>query len=110
MSRSTLNVIGVIILIIGLSCVALIERNARIADANALEDSEATHMLLHPEDYGSYNRASEEMGGKFGSLLVGLMKWAVSLGHSRPFAVTIAVVSLIAAAGVFAKSNLSAGK
>ena len=110
MSRSTLNLIGVIILIIGLSCVALIERNAQIADATAIEDSEATHMLLHPEDYGSYSRASEEMGGKFGSLLVGWVKWAISLGHSRSFAVVVAAVSLIAGGGILVSTNLSPRK
>jgi hypothetical protein len=110
MSRSTLNFIAVVILVIGLTCVALIERNARIADANAMEDSEATHMLLHPEDYGSYSRASEEMGGKFGALFVSWIKWAGGLGHSRPFAVAVATVSLIAAGGIFASSNLSPRK
>ena len=110
MSRSTLNFIGVVILVIGLSCVALIERNARIADATALEDSEATHMLLHPEDYGSYNRASEEMGGKFGTLLAGWVKWAGNLGHSRSFAFFVAAVSLIAGGGILVSSNLSPRK
>ena len=110
MSRSLLNLIGVAILIVGLGSVALIERNARIADATAMEDSEATHMLLHPEDYGSYNRASEEMGGKFGTLLVGWIKWVGSLGHSRSFAVVVAAVSLIAGGGILISSNLSPRK
>jgi hypothetical protein len=110
MSRSILNLTGVVILIVGLGSVALIERNARIEDANVIEDSEATHELLHPEDYGSYVRTAETMGGKFGLLLDGWVQWAGDLGHSRPFAVTIAVVSLIAATGVFAISNLSSQK
>ena len=72
MSRTHLNVIGVLILIVGLSCVALIERNARIQDANAIEDSEATHALLHPEDYASYARSAEtpvcQHAHRFGTL------------------------------------------
>ena len=106
MPRSVLNLIGVVILIAGLGCVALIERNARIEDANALEDSEATHALLHPEDYGSYVRSAETLGGKMGMLLGGWVQWAGNLGHSRPFAVAIAIVSLISATGIFTTSNL----
>jgi hypothetical protein len=108
MSRSVLNLIAVFILIVGLGSVALIERNARIAEANAMEDSEATHQLLHPEDYGSYTRSAEEMGGKMGLLLIGWIKSAQDLGHSRRFAIFVAVVSLLAATGVFAASNSSA--
>ena len=110
MSRSLLNLIGVAILIVGLGSVALIERNARIADANALEDSEATHALLHPEDYGSYTRTAESMGGKTGMLLAGGVQWVEDLGHSRTFAIAIAVVSLAAATGIFTTSNVSPGK
>jgi hypothetical protein len=107
MSRSILNIIGVAILILGLGSVALIERNARIADANAIEDTEATHQLLHPEDYGSYNRAAESVGGKFGMLLGQGVEWAGGLGHSRPFAITIAIVSVLAAGGIFARSSVT---
>jgi hypothetical protein len=110
MSRSILNLIGIVILIIGLGSVALIERNARIADANTIEDSEETHMLLHPEDYGSYVRSAETLGGKWGLILDGFVQWAGDLGHSRGFAITIAAVSLLAATGVFAASNLSPRK
>jgi hypothetical protein len=110
MSRSVLNLIGVIILIAGLGSVALIERNAQYEEAHAIEDSEATHALLYPEDYGSYARSAESMGGKFGLLLDGWLKSALGLGHSRSFAVTIAVVSLIASTGIFARSNLPSRK
>ena len=110
MSRSLLNLIGIVILVAGLGSVALIERNARMEDASAMEDSEATHALLHPEDYGSYVRSAEEMGGKMGLLLDGWLRSAEGLGHSRPFAVVIAIVSLIAATGIFARSNLSPRK
>lgn len=107
MSRSLLNLIGIVILVAGLGSVALIERNARMEDASAMEDSEATHALLHPEDYGSYVRSAETMGGKTGLLLAGWVKWVGELGHSRPFAISIAVVSLVAATGVFMTSNFS---
>jgi hypothetical protein len=107
MSRSLLNVIGVFILVAGLGSVTLIERNARIQDANAIEDSEATHALLHPEDYGSYTRSAEMMSGKSALLLDRLVQNVEDLGHSRPFAITIAVVSFVAAAGIFMRSNLS---
>jgi hypothetical protein len=110
MSRSLLNSIGVAILIAGLSIVALIERNARIQEASAMEDTEATHALLHPEDYGSYTRSAETVGGKTGLLLDGWLRSAGDLGHSRPFAITIAVVSLVAAAGIFSNSILSPRK
>jgi hypothetical protein len=110
MSRSIRNLIGVLILIAGLGSVALIERNARIQDANAMEDSEATVALLHPEDYGSYVRSAETMGGKTGLLLDEFVKWVGGLGHSRPFAIAIAVVSLIAATGIFTTSNFSPRK
>jgi hypothetical protein len=106
MSRSILNLIAVAILIVGLGCVALIERNARIEDANAIEDNEATHALLHPEDYGSYTRSAETIGGKSGMLLSDALKATANLGHSRPFAVVIAIVSLIAATGIFTVSIL----
>jgi len=105
MSRSLLNLIGIVILVAGLGSVALIERNARMEDASAMEDSEATHALLHPEDYGSYVRSAETMGGKFGLLLDGWLKSVLGLGHSRSFAVTVAVISLIASTGIFARTN-----
>jgi len=110
MSRSILNLIGVIILIVGLGSVALIERNARIEEANAIEDTEATHGLLHPEDYGSYARGAETIGGKSGVILNGWLQSVGDLGHSRSFAIVVAVVSFAAAAGIFAKSNLAAKK
>jgi hypothetical protein len=106
MSRSVLNLIGVAVLVVGLGLVAQIERNAQYEEAHAMEDSEATHALLHPEDYGSYVRSAETMGGKFGLLLDGWLTNALGLGHSRSFAVTVAVISLIAATGIFARSNL----
>ena len=110
MPRSILNLVGMVILFIGLGSVALIERNARFYDANSLEDTEATHALLHPEDYGSYVRSGEMLGGRTGVLLGGWIQSVGDLGHSRPFAITVAIISLIAATGFFATSSLSSRK
>ena len=107
MSRFRLNLVGVAILLIGLGSVAMIERNARIQEANSLEDTEATHALLHPEDSREYMRNAEMMGGKLGVLLNSWLQNVEDLGHSRPFAIAIAAVSLVAAAAVFTSSNLS---
>jgi len=107
MSRFTLNLVGVAILFIGLGSVAMIERNARIQEANSLDDSEATHALLYPQDSREYVRSAEMMGGKLGLLLDGWIQSVTDLGHSRPFAIAIAVVSLIAATAAFTSSNLS---
>ena len=106
MSRIHLNLIGVVILLAGLGGVALVEHNVRVQEANALEDTPETHALLHPEDSREYARNAEMMGGKFPMISDGWWQSAADLGHSRGFAMVIAVVSLGAAAVVFAKSNL----
>jgi hypothetical protein len=106
MPRSILNFIGVVVLVLGLGLVALIERNARTQEDNSMEDTEATHALLHPEDYANYARSAETMGGKFGMLLDGWLQNAEDLGHSRSFAIVLAVISLGGAAGIFYRANL----
>ena len=101
MTRTVLNIIGVAILILGLGIVAVIERNANVADQNALPETEANYYLNHPDDNRVYATTGQEIGGSFGVLLVGIMQFTGSLGHSRPFAITIAVVSFIAAGCAF---------
>ena len=105
-----LNLIGIVILVAGLGSVALIERNARRYEASRVEDTEATHALLYPEDSRQYVRAAEEMNGKFVMIIEGWWQSAENLGHSRAFAVTVAVVSLLAASCAFSKSTFSPRK
>jgi hypothetical protein len=108
MSHFHLNLVGVLILVFGLGCVALIENNARVQEAAALEDTPETHALLHPEDSREYARNAEMMGGKFTIMIDEWWDSLTGLGHSRGFAVVIAVLSLGAAGAVFTKSTLSA--
>jgi hypothetical protein len=107
MSRFHLNLIGVLILLLGLGSVALIERNVRVQEATAMEDTEETHALLHPEDSREYVHNTEMMGGKMTIIIDGWWQSVTDLGHSRGFAMVVAVLSLGVAGAVFAKSNLS---
>jgi len=107
MSRSKLNFLGVVILVVGLGCVGLIEHNVRVQEANAVDDTEETHALLHPEDSREYVRNAEMIGGKLGLLVDGWCQSLEDLGHSRRFAITIAVLSLGAATAAFTKSAFS---
>ncbi len=107
MRSSTLNILGVVILFLGLGSVVLIERNVRIEEETRVEDTEETHALLYPQDYASYARGTEMIGGKMTALMIQWQRELAELGHSRPFAIGIALLSMGAAAGFFAKSHLS---
>jgi len=109
MSRFRLNLIGVLILLLGLGSVALIEHNVRVQEAAAVDDTPETHALLHPEDSREYARNAEMMGGKLTMIIDDWWQSITDLGHSRHFAIVVAVLSLGAASVIFAKSNLAAG-
>jgi len=105
-----LNSIGILILFAGLGSTALIERNARLAEEARPQENEANYFLLHPESSRAYMRSANEMEGPFGVFLADRLKNISDLGHSRTFAIVLAVGSLAAAAGVFIKALLLPGK
>jgi hypothetical protein len=107
MRRSTLNFLGVAVLAFGLGSVMLIERNIRFDEAHRLEDTESTHALLHPEDYGAYERNAEQISGKIGLLFDRWGQSVANLGHSRSFALIQAALSLVGAAALFLSPDRS---
>lgn len=108
-SRSfRLNLLGVIILISGLSSATSIwlaqdrlDRQTRPAGTNVTGP-------LSPEDSRRYSHDVELYYGKTGLLMDQWKRWLAELTQGKPLARMIAVASLVVAAGLFylaAKSN-----
>jgi len=96
--RSLLNYAGIVILLVGMSVGDFIYwRSLQGGDSgNGDEDS-----LVSPYDSRMYERDVERYVGTFGLIMDQWSRSAAKLAEPRPLAITIIVVSILAAGGCF---------
>jgi hypothetical protein len=99
--RLILNLLGLIVLIAGISSAASIwlaqDRIDRQANAGATNATEP----LSPEDSRRYTHDVELYYGETGMLMEKWKRWIHEMTQGKPLADTIAVASLILASGLF---------
>jgi len=95
--RSLLNYIGVFILLVGIGVGEFIYwRSFQGGSATGDEDP-----LLSQYDSRAYQRGVQMYVGTFGLIMDQWSRAAAKLGEPRPLAITIAVLSMLAAGGCF---------
>ena len=99
--RSTLNLIGVLILLTGFGSAALIWRAQDRAGKEGGDEVTNPGAPLATSDSRKQSREVEIYYGKTGVLLERWSERAESLAHGRPLAKIIAVVSCVTAVGCF---------
>lgn len=101
--RSSLNLIGAIILLIGLAGAALIYQSAK----NDLygEAAEGSIYLTRPENFKLYRHNLEVYGGKFNVIMDDFWRWFTGLGQGKSLAFIIACLAIIISCGFFYKAN-----
>jgi hypothetical protein len=99
----TRPLIGLIILLIGLSSAALIYRSAekKAGDVLGYEQGSEGSYPVEPGDSKKYQRDLELYGGKANVLLDELRRWLVSLWHGKSLAVIVAAFTIIIALLLF---------
>jgi hypothetical protein len=105
--RVYLNLMGVLILLVGLGSAVLIYWTAGSYEAGVLgyEQSDGSVYLVRPEDSKQYERNMELYGGKANLLADDFRRWFVGLWHGRSLARTVACITIVISAGVFFYAN-----
>src|ERR1700722_12125680 len=95
--RSLLNYIGVAVLMVGTGAGEFIYwRSLHAADRTSDEE-----IMLTPETSRIYERNVETNIGTFGLIMVKFSNAMAKLGEPKPLAITLVVVSALAAGGCF---------
>jgi hypothetical protein len=95
--RSLLNYIGIFILMIGVGVAEFIYWRSLHGDAG----SDGENPLLSQYDSRVYQREIQMYTGTFGLIMDEWSRAAAKLGEPKPLAITIAVLSMLAAGGCF---------
>jgi hypothetical protein len=98
--RSLLNYIGIFILMAGMGAGEIIYWRSLKSDAGTTDDP-----LLSQYDSRVYQRDVQMYIGTFGLIMDQWSRSVAKLGEPRPLAITIAVVSMLAAGGCFAVAS-----
>jgi hypothetical protein len=106
-SRTRLNLIGIVILLLGLSSAVLIYWRAENQAANVLgyDEGNGTYYPIMPDDSKKYVRGLELYGGKANVLADELRRWLEGLWHGQTLAFTIAFITIIISLPVFYIAN-----
>jgi hypothetical protein len=106
-SRKLFNLLGVIILVIGLGSAASIYQRAGNTPYGALgyEFADGTIYPIMPQDSKMYRHNLEVYGGKFNVIMDDFRRWFLGLWHGKSLAFIIAGASLIIALGLFYTAN-----
>jgi len=101
--RTYLNLIGSVILLIGLGSAILIYRAAENDSNNVLGyvGGDGSVYPVTPEDSKKYLRDMELYGGKANVLADDFRRWFVGLWHGKSLAFTVACITILISAGVF---------
>jgi len=102
-----LNLIGAIILLVGLGSSILIYRTAQ-NDANSIlgyEVGDGSVYPVRPEDSKKYLRDMELYGGKANVLTDEFRRWFIGLWHGESLAFTVAGITIFISFGVFYAAN-----
>jgi hypothetical protein len=107
--RTCLNLIGALILLIGLSSDGLVYHRAEnpADDILGYEESDGTPYPLSPEDSKDYLRNVELYGGKANVLADKLRRSFLSLWQGKPPAIIIGSVGIVVSLGFFYAANAS---
>jgi hypothetical protein len=102
-----LNLIAAIILLIGLSSAALIYATARSESIGVLgyENEGGTEYPIMPDDSKQYLRGLELYGGTANVLADEFRRWFDGLWHGKSLAFTVALITIVLAAGVRYAAN-----
>jgi len=102
-----LNLLGAIILLVGLGSALLIYQRARNDSYGVLgyEDVDGTVYPIMPEDSKQYLRDLELFGGKANVLADEFRRWFVGLWHGKSLAFIIACTTVIISFGSFYAAN-----
>ncbi len=109
--RASLNLIGALILLVGLGSAALIYHQAQNAASGALgyeSGNDAIYPVM-PEDSKQYLRDMELYGGKANVLADKFRRWLIGLWQGKSLALIIAVTASIISLGVFYTANIMPG-
>jgi len=99
-----INLLGVIILLIGVGISGFIYLRASQTGGSRIEassDADDSDLPFSPEDSRKYGRALEMNVGKLGVLMDDWSRTWSKLGDPKPLAITIALLSILAAGACF---------
>lgn len=108
--RTYLNLLGIILLVLGLACATFVYRAASgletgPGDAIGYEQGGEGAYRVSPEDSKSYERSMELYGGKANLLADELRRWLAGLWHGKSLAFTIGFITIAASLAVFGLAN-----
>ena len=105
--RPRLNLIGAIILLVGLGTAILIYRTAENDSRDVLgyEQGNGSVYPVKPEDSKKYLRDMELYGGKANVLVDEFRRWFVGLWHGESLAFTVGGITFLISFGIFYAAN-----
>ena len=105
--RTGLNLIGIMILLMGLVIAALIYRTAGNASRDVLGYEQGSESVypLKPEDSRKYLRDLELYGGKANVLADEFRRWFVGLWHGKSLAFTVGCITIFVSLIIFYAAN-----
>lgn len=109
-ARRRLNILGIVVLVVGLVCAAFIYRAAGLQEEesrNAIgyeEGGQEAYPVL-PEDSKSYQRSMELYGGKANLLADELRRRIDGLWHGTSLAYTVGLIAVLLAGALFGTAN-----
>ena len=102
--KTCLNLVGAIVLLVGLSTAVLIYRHAEIYSDDVIGYEQGYDGVTRPvlaDDSKKYLRDLELHGGKAGVLMDKFRRWFVGLWHGQTLAFTVAFLTVLIAGGFF---------
>lgn len=102
--KISLNLIGMILLLVGLPSAVLIYRNAEVYMNGVIGYEQGYDGVSRPvmaDDSKKYLRDLEMQGGRAAVLMDKLGRWFTGLWHGETFAYTVAFLTVLVAGGFF---------
>jgi hypothetical protein len=105
--QTCLNLIGIIILLVGLGSATLIYRAVEndLSDVLGYEIIDGHAYPIRPEDSKMYRHDLELYGGKASVLADELRRWFVGMWHGKSLAFTVAFITVFISIVVFCIAN-----
>jgi hypothetical protein len=105
--RTWLNLIGAVILLVGLGSAALIYHRAAAGPSGALgyESADGTIYPIMPGDSKLYRHNLEVYGGKFSVIMDDFRRWFIGLWQGKSLAVIIAATASLISWALFAAAR-----
>jgi len=107
--HTCLNLIGAIILLVGLGSAILLYRTAENESSSVLgyEEGDGSVYPVKPEDSKKYLRDMELYGGKANVLADEFRRWFIRLWQGESLAFTVAGITIFISCGFFYAANRS---